>query len=139
MQEHLPILIGGGGEKVTLRIAAKWADEWNTWGSPEVLQAKGAVLDRHCQAIGRDPATVARFGPGHRAPRRPGHVRLEDAERRGEHGRDAGHVRAGTNNPVSASSSSRTGTLAQDQSARPHGPLPHRGGGTVQALMGLSP
>lgn len=60
LQEHLPILIGGGGEKVTLRIVAKWADEWNTWGRPEVLHAKGAVLDRHCHALGRDPATVAR-------------------------------------------------------------------------------
>ena len=60
LQDRLPVLIGGGGEKVTLRIAAKWADEWNTWGTPEVLAAKGAVLDRHCEALGRDPATVAR-------------------------------------------------------------------------------
>jgi len=60
LQEHLPLLIGGGGEKVTLRIVAKWADEWNTWGLPEVLRSKGAVLDRHCEAIGRDPATVVR-------------------------------------------------------------------------------
>jgi F420-dependent oxidoreductase-like protein len=60
LQEHLPLLVGGGGEKVTLRIVAKWADEWNTWGPPEVLQAKGAVLDRHCQALARDPRSVAR-------------------------------------------------------------------------------
>jgi F420-dependent oxidoreductase-like protein len=60
VQEHLPLLVGGGGEKVTLCIVAKWADEWNTWGQPEVLQAKGAVLDRHCEALGRDPATVVR-------------------------------------------------------------------------------
>ena len=60
VQARLPLLIGGSGEKVTLRIAARWADEWNTWGTPDVLAAKGAVLDRHCDAIGRDPATIAR-------------------------------------------------------------------------------
>ena len=60
VQAHLPLLVGGGGEKVTLRIAARWADEWNTWGLPDVLAAKGAVLDRHCEAIGRDPTTISR-------------------------------------------------------------------------------
>jgi len=58
VQAHLPLLIGGGGEKVTLRIAARWADEWNTWGLPDVLATKGTVLDRHCDAIGRDPRTI---------------------------------------------------------------------------------
>ncbi len=60
VQPHLPLLIGGGGERVTLRIAARWADEWNTWGHPDVLAAKGAVLERHCESIGRDPAEIAR-------------------------------------------------------------------------------
>lgn len=60
VQRHLPLLIGGGGERVTLRIVARWADEWNTWGPPEVLAAKGAVLERHCEDLGRDPATVRR-------------------------------------------------------------------------------
>ncbi len=60
VQARLPLLIGGSGEKVTLRIAARWADEWNTWGTPDVLAAKGAVLDRHCAAIGRDPSTIHR-------------------------------------------------------------------------------
>jgi F420-dependent oxidoreductase-like protein len=56
----VPLLIGGGGEKVTLRVVARWADEWNTWGAPEVLAAKGAVLERHCEAIGRDPGEISR-------------------------------------------------------------------------------
>lgn len=56
----LPLLIGGGGERVTLGIVARWADEWNTWGTPDVLAAKGAVLDRHCQQAGRDPSTISR-------------------------------------------------------------------------------
>lgn len=60
LQAHLPLLVGGGGERVTLRIVARWADEWNTWGTPDVLVAKGSVLDRHCDAVGRDPATVHR-------------------------------------------------------------------------------
>jgi F420-dependent oxidoreductase-like protein len=57
---HPPILIGGGGEQVTLRIAAQYADEWNIWGAPDVLRQKGEVLDRHCDALGRDPKTIRR-------------------------------------------------------------------------------
>jgi F420-dependent oxidoreductase-like protein len=60
VQAHLPLLVGGGGERVTLRIAARWADEWNTWGLPDHLAAKGSVLDRHCEAIGRDPKKITR-------------------------------------------------------------------------------
>ena len=54
-----PILIGGGGEKVLLRIAAKHADIWNNLAvhQPE-LAAKVAKLREHCAAIGRDPATI---------------------------------------------------------------------------------
>jgi alkanesulfonate monooxygenase SsuD/methylene tetrahydromethanopterin reductase-like flavin-dependent oxidoreductase (luciferase family) len=53
-------MIGGGGERVTLRIVAKHADHWNVWGGPKVLAQKGAVLDEHCAAIGRDPKTITR-------------------------------------------------------------------------------
>ena len=60
VQEHLPLLVGGGGEKVTMRIAAQYADEWNIWGLPDLLKQKGAVLDEHCERLGRDPATIAR-------------------------------------------------------------------------------
>ena len=59
-QRHLPILIGGGGEKVTMRIAATYADEWNIWGSASTLARKGAILEQHCEAAGRDPATIKR-------------------------------------------------------------------------------
>ncbi|MBM4439871.1 MAG: TIGR03560 family F420-dependent LLM class oxidoreductase [Candidatus Rokubacteria bacterium] len=54
------LLIGGGGEKVTLKIAAKHADHWNTWGGPRILAAKNAILDAHCAAVGRDPKTILR-------------------------------------------------------------------------------
>jgi F420-dependent oxidoreductase-like protein len=60
VQDKLPLLIGGGGEKVTMRIAATYADEWNCWGTPEVHDHKRAVLERHCETIGRDPAEIAR-------------------------------------------------------------------------------
>ncbi len=55
----LPLLIGGGGEKRTLPIVARYAQEWNVWGTPELLAEKGAVLDQCCERAGRDPAAVA--------------------------------------------------------------------------------
>jgi F420-dependent oxidoreductase-like protein len=60
VQDPLPLLVGGGGEKRTLRIAARFADEWNVWGTPELLAHKGAVLDRHCNDVGRDPSAIQR-------------------------------------------------------------------------------
>lgn len=60
VQERLPLLIGGGGERRTLRLVARWADEWNVWGTPEILARKGEVLDRHCADLGRDPASIRR-------------------------------------------------------------------------------
>jgi F420-dependent oxidoreductase-like protein len=60
LQSPLPLLIGGGGEKVTLRIAARYADEWNVWGDVAVLKHKMAILDQHCADLGRDPADIAR-------------------------------------------------------------------------------
>jgi len=57
---NLPLLIGGSGEKVTLRLVAEHADAWNTFGPPENFAAKSAVLDRHCHDLGRDPAEIER-------------------------------------------------------------------------------
>ena len=56
----LPILIGGGGEKVTLRLVADYGDAWNTFGPPENFAHKNAVLDEWCAKIGRDPAEIER-------------------------------------------------------------------------------
>jgi alkanesulfonate monooxygenase SsuD/methylene tetrahydromethanopterin reductase-like flavin-dependent oxidoreductase (luciferase family) len=56
----LPLLIGGGGEQVTLRIAAEHADEWNVWGDVATFGRKSEILVRHCTALGRDPAEIAR-------------------------------------------------------------------------------
>ena len=57
-QNHLPLMIGGGGEKVTLKIAAKYADEWNVWGDVETLKKKMGILNQHCEAVSRDPAEI---------------------------------------------------------------------------------
>jgi alkanesulfonate monooxygenase SsuD/methylene tetrahydromethanopterin reductase-like flavin-dependent oxidoreductase (luciferase family) len=56
----MPLLIGGSGEKVTLGIVARYADEWNHWGLPETAVHKGDVFRGHCERIGRDPGTVRR-------------------------------------------------------------------------------
>jgi probable F420-dependent oxidoreductase len=56
----LPIMIGGGGEKVTLRIVAQHADIWNSFGTPEQIGAKSKVLDEWCARIGRNPAEIER-------------------------------------------------------------------------------
>lgn len=64
VQSPLPLLIGGGGEQRTLRIAAKYANEWNVWGTPEVLAHKGAILNRYCEEVGRDPKSIAHSAQG---------------------------------------------------------------------------
>ena len=59
MQAHLPIWIGGGGEKRTLKIAARYADGWNVpFVSPEEFGRKRAVLHEHCKTVGRDPTEI---------------------------------------------------------------------------------
>ncbi|MCU0271218.1 MAG: LLM class F420-dependent oxidoreductase [Acidimicrobiales bacterium] len=57
---RLPIFVGGGGEKVTLRLVAQYADAWNSFGPPEEYARKNAVLDRWCADLGRDPAEIER-------------------------------------------------------------------------------
>jgi alkanesulfonate monooxygenase SsuD/methylene tetrahydromethanopterin reductase-like flavin-dependent oxidoreductase (luciferase family) len=56
----IPILLGGGGERKTLALAARFADIWNTFAEGEAYERKSRVLDEHCAQIGRDPATIER-------------------------------------------------------------------------------
>ena len=56
----LPILVGGGGERKTLRIAAEHADIWHGFGDPATIAHKHRVLDQWCAQIGRDPLTIER-------------------------------------------------------------------------------
>jgi F420-dependent oxidoreductase-like protein len=57
---HPELMIGGGGERVTLRIVARHADHWNVWGGPETFAQKGKILEEHCAAQGRDPGSILR-------------------------------------------------------------------------------
>ena len=57
---RIPILIGGGGEKVTLRITAEHADMWHGFGDPERVRHKLSVLDDWCAKVGRNPAEIER-------------------------------------------------------------------------------
>jgi F420-dependent oxidoreductase-like protein len=58
VQEHVPILVGGSGEKRTLRLAARYADACNLFGEAETVARKRRVLAEHCAAVGRNPAEV---------------------------------------------------------------------------------
>jgi alkanesulfonate monooxygenase SsuD/methylene tetrahydromethanopterin reductase-like flavin-dependent oxidoreductase (luciferase family) len=60
LQKHLPILIGGGGEQVTLKLVAKYGDMNNVGGGVEGVRHKEAVLLAHCETVGRDPAEIER-------------------------------------------------------------------------------
>jgi len=58
LQEHVPLLVGGSGEKRTLRLAARYADACNLFGEPDAISHKVSVLHEHCVAAGRDPADL---------------------------------------------------------------------------------
>jgi alkanesulfonate monooxygenase SsuD/methylene tetrahydromethanopterin reductase-like flavin-dependent oxidoreductase (luciferase family) len=53
-------MIGGGGERKTLRIVAEHADMWNVFGTPETVARKDEILREHCAAVGRDSAEIER-------------------------------------------------------------------------------
>jgi alkanesulfonate monooxygenase SsuD/methylene tetrahydromethanopterin reductase-like flavin-dependent oxidoreductase (luciferase family) len=66
---HPPILIGGGGEKKTLRLVAQYADEWNhTTSTAEELKHKIGVLNQHCADVGRDPREIRKTAALFRDP-----------------------------------------------------------------------
>jgi alkanesulfonate monooxygenase SsuD/methylene tetrahydromethanopterin reductase-like flavin-dependent oxidoreductase (luciferase family) len=60
VQVRLPICIGGGGEQVTLKLVAKYADMNNVGGGAEAVRRKEEILLRHCEAVGRDPSEIER-------------------------------------------------------------------------------
>jgi F420-dependent oxidoreductase-like protein len=57
---HPELMIGGGGERVTLRVVARHADHWNVWGGPKVLAHKSAILEEHCSTVGRNGRDIVR-------------------------------------------------------------------------------
>ncbi len=103
-QPHPPIFIGGGGEKRTLRIAARYADGMNVIGSLDAVKQKIAVLERHCAGVGRDSNEITKsvFGP----------VMLIDDEERAGQVRTAMAPRMGTT-PERALDTLAVGNAAQ--------------------------
>jgi F420-dependent oxidoreductase-like protein len=61
----IPILVGGGGERRTLKLVAQYADACNIMGDLDTIRHKLAVLRRHCEAVGRDPASITKTRLGH--------------------------------------------------------------------------
>ena len=59
LQAHLPLLLGGRGERRTLRTVARYADRWNGSGSVAMLSHSVEILRDHCAAVGRDPRTIS--------------------------------------------------------------------------------
>ena len=57
---RVPIMVGGCGEKKTLRLVAQYADACNVFGTPEAISRKYSILDAHCAAVGRDPSEIER-------------------------------------------------------------------------------
>lgn len=60
LRNPIPLMIGGSGEKVTLKITAQYADLWNGFGPHESFKHKNAILDNWCKEVGRDPAAIER-------------------------------------------------------------------------------
>lgn len=60
---HIPILIGGGGERKTLRLVAEYADVWHSYSDLDTLVRKSRVLAEHCDVVGRDALHVERSVP----------------------------------------------------------------------------
>ena len=58
LQEHVPVIVGGSGERRTLRLAARYADAANVFGDVETVRRKASVLRAHCVAAGREPGAV---------------------------------------------------------------------------------
>lgn len=65
----IPILIGGGGERKTLRLTAEHANTWHAFGDMETLIHKSAVLDNWCKQIGREPSEIERSTSTRQTPR----------------------------------------------------------------------
>ncbi|MGH2477326.1 MAG: LLM class flavin-dependent oxidoreductase [Candidatus Limnocylindrales bacterium] len=60
IQAHLPLLIGGDGVKVTLKLVARYGDACNIGGGIDNVRRKDAILVQHCETVGRDPAEIER-------------------------------------------------------------------------------
>jgi probable F420-dependent oxidoreductase len=77
-RRKIPVLIGGGGEKKTLRLVARYADIWHSFSDLETLKRKTAILKQHCAEVGRDPDDIElSVGTPRTSPERTGAALLE--------------------------------------------------------------
>ena len=74
---EIPVLVGGGGERKTLRVTAEHADIWHGFGDADRIRHKNAVLDRWCGELGRDPGEIERSSGVSGPPDRTGDVLLD--------------------------------------------------------------
>jgi probable F420-dependent oxidoreductase len=72
LTRKIPILLGGGGERKTLALVARFADIWNTFAEGADYERKSRILDQHCARIGRDPAAIERSVLAGGAPEKSG-------------------------------------------------------------------
>lgn len=72
----IPVLVGGGGERRTLRYTARHADIWHGFGSPPTLARKAGILDEWCRVEGRDPTEIERSTGSDRGPEAVGEALL---------------------------------------------------------------
>jgi probable F420-dependent oxidoreductase len=78
----IPILIGGGGERKTLRLAAEYANIWHGFGDVDTLAHKNHILDEWCAKLGRDPGEIERSTSARRGPEQLGEQLVAIGERR---------------------------------------------------------
>jgi probable F420-dependent oxidoreductase len=77
----IPILIGGGGERKTLRLAAEYANIWHGFGDVDTLAHKNHILDEWCAKLGRDPGEIERSTSARRGPEQLGEQLVAIGER----------------------------------------------------------
>ena len=73
----IPVLVGGGGERKTLRYTAEHAQVWHSFGDVDTLRRKNAILDGHCADVGRDPAEIERSIGVQKPPQEVGDALLD--------------------------------------------------------------
>ena len=112
---RVPIMIGGGGEKKTLRLVAQYADACNVFGSPEAIARKYAILAEHCAAVGRDPDEIERSTLQNIRPRPASRTRRRSstASASSRRRRRARHLRASTTSTTRPRSRPSAGTSSR--------------------------
>ena len=73
----IPVLVGGGGERKTLRYTAEYADIWHGFGDAATIARKSRILDEHCADVGRDPAEIERSAGVQQPPERAADALVE--------------------------------------------------------------